>query len=108
MKSIFTPLDRRILIIALPSTIGYITTPLIGVVDTAIVGRFNDIALVAGLALGALAVDIILTSTNFLRSGTTGLAAQALGRNEQDEIRNIFWRAINVALCIGIIVAAFF
>lgn len=98
-------LDRRILLIAVPSTIGYVTTPFIGIVDTAIVGRFDNIAMVAGLALGALAIDVILTTANFLRSGTTGLTAQALGRGAHNECRDIFWRAIIIALCIGLIVA---
>ncbi len=53
-------------------TLAYLTTPLLGLVDTAVVGQFGDAALLGGLAAGALAFDVVFTTFNFLRSGTTG------------------------------------
>lgn len=97
-------LDRRILAIAIPATLGYITTPLIGIVDTAIVARLDDLKLIAGLALGAIIIDVVMTTMNFLRSGTTGLVAQAYGRGEQQDVQAIFWRAICVAISFGLLI----
>ena len=63
-------------------TLAYLTTPLLGLVDTAVVGQFGDAALLGGLAAGALVFDVVFTTFNFLRSGTTGLVAQAFGRGD--------------------------
>jgi MATE family multidrug resistance protein len=71
--------------IAAPMTLAYLTTPLLGLVDTAVAGRLGDPALLGGLAIGAVIVDLVFTTFNFQRSGTTGLAAQAAGAgNERD------------------------
>lgn len=97
-------LDHKILAIAIPATLGYITTPLIGIVDTAIVARLDDLQLIAGLALGAIIIDVVMTTMNFLRSGTTGLVAQAFGRGVDQEARAIFWRAICIAAAFGLLI----
>ncbi|MCG7507627.1 MATE family efflux transporter, partial [Mesorhizobium retamae] len=76
----FSVTNRSVLAIAVPMTLAYLTTPLLGLVDTAVVGQFGDAALLGGLAAGALAFDVVFTTFNFLRSGTTGLVAQAWGR----------------------------
>ena len=74
--------NRTVLAIAVPMTLAYLTTPLIGLVDTAVVGHLGDAALLGGLAAGSIIFDIVFTTFNFLRSGTTGLVAQAFGRGD--------------------------
>src|SRR5690606_38155939 len=66
----FAVTHRSVFAIALPMTLAYLTTPLLGLVDTAVVGRFGDAALLGGLAAGALVLSVVLTTLNFLRSGT--------------------------------------
>ncbi|MDF2388869.1 hypothetical protein JMG10_46075, partial [Nostoc ellipsosporum NOK] len=78
----FIVTNRSVLAIAVPMTLAYLTTPLLGIVDTAVVGQFGDAALLGGLAAGALVFDVVFTTFNFLRSGTTGLVAQAFGRGD--------------------------
>ena len=73
----FSVTHRSVLAIAVPMTLAYLTTPLLGLVDTAVVGQFGDAALIGGLAAGALVFDVVFTTFNFVRSGTTGLVAQA-------------------------------
>ena len=63
-------------------TLAYMTTPLLGITDTAVVGQFGDPAMIGGLAAGAIVLDLLFTSFNFLRSSTTGLVAQAVGRDD--------------------------
>ena len=89
------------LAIAVPMTLAYLTTPLIGLVDTAVVGQFGDAALLGGLAAGAIVFDIVFTTFNFLRSGTTGLVAQAFGRGDAVEEQAVFWRAALIAIAGG-------
>lgn len=97
----FTVTNRMVLRIALPMTIAYLTTPLIGIADTAIVGQMGDAALLGGLAAGAIVFDVVFASFNFLRSGTTGLVSQAYGSRDRAEEQAIFLRALILALLIG-------
>ncbi|MGP2490781.1 MATE family efflux transporter [Mesorhizobium sp. PUT5] len=102
----FSVTNRLVLAIAVPMTLAYLTTPLLGIVDTAVVGQFGDAALLGGLAAGALVFDVVFTTFNFLRSGTTGLVAQAYGRGDELEERAVFWRAALIAVAVGLVLAA--
>jgi MATE family multidrug resistance protein len=102
----FVVTNRSVLAIAVPMTLAYLTTPLLGIVDTAVVGQFGDAALLGGLAAGALVFDVVFTCFNFLRSGTTGLVAQAVGRGDELEEQALFWRAVLIAVVAGIVFAA--
>jgi len=102
----FVVTNRSVLAIAVPMTLAYLTTPMLGLVDTAVVGQFGDAALLGGLAAGALVFDVVFTTFNFLRSGTTGLVAQAFGRSDALEEQAVFWRAVLIAVVAGIVLAA--
>ncbi|MGY6707313.1 MAG: MATE family efflux transporter [Rhizobiaceae bacterium] len=98
----FLVTNRLVFAIALPMTLAYLTTPLLGIVDTAVVGQLGDAALLGGLAAGAIVFDLVFATFNFLRAGTTGLVSQAFGREDTREEQAIFWRAFLVALVSGI------
>ncbi|MER9251825.1 MATE family efflux transporter [Mesorhizobium sp. M0598] len=102
----FVVTNRSVLAIAVPMTLAYLTTPLLGIVDTAVVGQFGDAALLGGLAAAALIFDVVFTTFNFLRSGTTGLVAQAFGRGDALEEQAVFWRAVLIAVVAGVVLAA--
>ncbi|MER9221198.1 MATE family efflux transporter [Mesorhizobium sp. M0644] len=102
----FVVTNRSVLAIAVPMTLAYLTTPLLGIVDTAVVGQFGDAARLGGLAAGALIFDVVFTTFNFLRSGTTGLVAQAFGRGDALEEQAVFWRAVLIAVVAGVVLAA--
>jgi len=102
----FSVTHRSVLAIAVPMTFAYMTTPLLGLVDTAVVGQFGNAALLGGLATGALVFDVVFTTFNFVRSGTTGLVAQAFGRGDEAEEQAVFWRAFAIALIAGVALAA--
>lgn len=101
----FIVTNRMVFSIAVPMTLAYLTTPLIGVVGTAVVGQFGDAALIGGLAAGAIVFDVVFATFNFLRSGTTGLVAQAFGRDDPAEEQAIFWRALVLGVLSGIVLA---
>ncbi|WP_165349919.1 MULTISPECIES: MATE family efflux transporter [unclassified Mesorhizobium] len=101
----FAVTNRSVLAIAVPMTLAYLTTPLLGIVDTAVVGQFGDAALLGGLAAGSLVFDVVFASFNFLRSGTTGLVAQAFGRGDALEEQAVLWRALLIAVVAGIVLA---
>ncbi|UUP18344.1 MATE family efflux transporter [Nitratireductor thuwali] len=83
-------------------TLAYLTTPLLGIVDTAIVGQLGDAALLGGLAAGAIVFDVVFNTFNSLRSSTTGLVAQAHGRGDCEEEQTILMRSVAVAAIVGI------
>jgi putative MATE family efflux protein len=97
--------NRLVLSIAVPMTLAYVTTPLLGIVATAVVGQLGDAALLGGLAAGAIVFDVVFTTFNFLRSGTTGLVAQAFGRADPAGEQAAFWHAFSIALACGLVLA---
>ncbi|MFC4625768.1 MATE family efflux transporter [Daeguia caeni] len=98
----FKVTNRMVLMIAVPMTLAAITTPLLGLVDMGVVGQMGQAELIGGLAIGALVFDFLLSVFGFLRSGTTGLVAQAMGAGDAVEEQAIFWRAIMIALAMGL------
>lgn len=96
--------NSMVLGIAVPMTLAFLTTPLLGLVDTAVVGRLGDAALLGGLAIAAILFDLVFTSLNFLRSATTGLVAQAMGRNDPTEEQAVFWRSLMISAVAGVVV----
>lgn len=95
---------RSVLAIAVPMTLGFVTTPLLGLTDTAVVGRSGDAAQLAGLAIAAALFDLLFASLNFLRASTTALVAQAQGRGETTELFAVFWRSIVLSVSFGLII----
>lgn len=93
---------RAILAIAIPIMISNLSTPLLGVVDTGVIGQIPDAALVGAVALGALVFTFVFWAFGFLRMGTTGLTAQALGAGDAEEMRAGLGRAILIALVVGV------
>ena len=92
---------RSILAIAVPIMLSNVSTPLLGVVDTAVVGRLPDPAYIGAVALGALIFNFVFWGFGFLRMGTTGLTAQALGARDAGEVRACLGRALLIALAVG-------
>ena len=101
-----TNINKEILRLAIPSILANITIPLVGIVDTSIVGHLSDAAAIGGIAIGTMLFDLLYWNFAFLRLGTSGLTAQALGRmasgREQsfgvpDECAKIFDRSITLA-----------
>jgi MATE family multidrug resistance protein len=100
------PSHRAILAIAVPIMISNLSTPLLGVVDTGVIGQIPDAALIGAVALGALVFTFAFWAFGFLRMGTTGLTAQALGASDTEEIRASLGRAVFIAIVIGVALVA--
>ncbi len=96
--------NRMVLAIAWPTTLAYLTTPLLGIVDTGVIGQLGSAAALGGLAIGAILFDIIFTTFNFLRSSTTALVAQAMGARDENQQKIILLRALVLSVIIGLLV----
>ena len=84
----------RVLRIALPVVISNATIPLLGVVDTAVVGQLGDPAPIGAVGLGAVILTSIYWAFGFLRMGTVGLAAQAIGAGDRAEVAALLTRVL--------------
>ncbi|WP_052761806.1 MATE family efflux transporter [Aurantiacibacter luteus] len=88
--------------------LGQASVPLVGVVDTAVIGRTGDAAALAGVALGATIIGLVFWSFGFLRMGMTGLTAQALGESdgtgERAEVEALLLRALGIGLGLGALI----
>lgn len=92
---------RSYLGLAVPFIVSTITQPLLGAVDTAVIGRLDDPAYIGGVALGAVIFNTLYWIVGFLRVSTSGFAAQSLGSlNERDKYFAYF-RPVMIALVIG-------
>ncbi|MCP3865382.1 MAG: MATE family efflux transporter, partial [Aestuariibacter sp.] len=80
-----------------------ITTPLLGLVDTAVMGHMAVSAPLAGAAIGGLILTQIYWVCGFLRMSATGLSAQARGKQSSEEIAKTFYQTAFVGLVIGLL-----
>lgn len=90
--------DKSILAIALPAIVSNITVPVLGLVDVAIVGHFDDAAFIGAIAVGATMFNMLYWLFGFLRMGTAGLTAQAYGAEDRRSADNTLARALLVAV----------
>ncbi|MEO1582625.1 MAG: MATE family efflux transporter [Pseudomonadota bacterium] len=80
-----------------------ISVPLVSMVDAAVLGHLDSASPLAGVALAGAVFGIVFMSMNFLRMGTTGLTAQALGRDDYDAVRTTLSQALIVSTLIAFI-----
>ncbi len=91
-------MNRQILRLALPAIIANITIPLVGLVDTAIVGHLSDATAIGGIAVGTMLFDLLYWNFGFLRVGSSGQTAQAYGRKDWDACAAYLRHYIRIAL----------
>ncbi len=91
----------RVLAISLPIILSNITTPLLGVTHTAVVGQLGAPHLIGAVALGATIFTLLFWAFGFLRMGTTGLTAQAEGRGDRQLVAAVLARALLIAAIAG-------
>jgi MATE family multidrug resistance protein len=89
--------------LALPMTLAHLSTPLLGFVDAAVIGRLGQAHLLGAVAAAAVVFDFIFWGFGFLRMGTASLTAQSIGRNDVAEGRAVLLRALITAAALGLI-----
>ena len=99
--------DRQILKIALPAIVTNITVPLLGLVDTAIVGHMGSATYIAAIAVGSMIFNLIYWVFGFLRMGTSGMTAQAYGRKDFQEIARLLGHSLTAAAMLATFILLF-
>ena len=91
-------MNKQILRLAIPSILANITIPLVGLVDTAIVGHISDAHAIGGIAIGTMLFDLLYWNFGFLRVGTSGMTAQAFGRGDKEQCARLLTQSVSIAL----------
>jgi MATE family multidrug resistance protein len=94
---------RRVLRIALPIVVSNATIPLLGAVDTAVIGQLGQAAPIGAVGIGAVILTTIYWVFGFLRMGTTGLVAQARGAGDAAETGALLTRGLMIAGAAGLV-----
>jgi multidrug resistance protein, MATE family len=97
-------LNKRILKLAIPNIISNLSVPLLGAVDTALVGHLDEVYYLGALAVGGMIFNFLFWGFGFLRMGTTGLTAQAFGARDRTEMIMILARVQAVAFALGLLI----
>jgi MATE family multidrug resistance protein len=93
---------RSVLTVAVPIMLSNVSEPLIGVVNTAVIGQLKEPYYIGAIAVGALIFSFIFWGFGFLRMSTGGLSAQALGAGDRTELVAVLIRALMIGLAAGI------
>lgn len=95
-------LNKKIINLTIPNIITNITVPLLGMVDTAIVGHISDGGMqadyIGAIAIGSMIFNFIYWNFGFLRMGTSGFTAQAYGAKDKNEQIDILIRSVFIAI----------
>ena len=94
---------KRVLGVAIPIVLANATIPILGAVDTGVVGQMGLAAPIGAVGIGAIIISAIYWMFGFLRMGTTGLTAQAIGSNNQSETSALLVRGIIIGLVAGLV-----
>lgn len=92
---------RRVLQISLPIVLSNATVPILGAVDTGVVGQMGEAAPIGAVGIGAIILTAFYWIFGFLRMGTAGLAAQAHGAGDQPEVAALLSRALLIGATAG-------
>lgn len=88
---------------AWPVMLANASVPLLGLSDTAVIGNTDSLPALGAIAFGAIIFSFVYWGFGFLRMGTTGFTAQAVGARDEPEVRTVLWRALLLAVGLGLV-----
>lgn len=93
---------RAVFVLALPMVFSNVTTPLLGLVDTWVIGHLGQAWFLGGVSVGATIINLLFWLLGFLRMSTTGLTAQAHGAGSAEGQLDTLARALGLAIGLGV------
>ena len=94
-------LHQKIIVIAIPMILSNVTTPLMGMVDTAVLGHMQGTYFLAGASVAALIITQLYWLCGFLRMTSTGLSAQAKGSKDNSQLNQSLFQGILIGFLLG-------
>ncbi|WP_313500335.1 MATE family efflux transporter [Stutzerimonas nitrititolerans] len=101
------PTHRRVWALAAPMILSNLSVPLVALVDSAVIGHLPHAHQLASVAVGGSLYTLLVWVMGFLRMGTTGFAAQATGRQDGGELRQILLQGLLLALGFALLLSVF-
>lgn len=101
--TLLTPADKSLWRLALPMILSNITVPLLGLVDTAVIGHLDSPTYLGGVAIGTTITSFLFMLLLFLRMSTTGLTAQAFGANDKQALARALMQPLLLAVSAGLL-----
>ena len=98
--------NRRLWIIAVPMVLANITTPLLGLADTTVIGHLPDPIYLGAVSVGSTIFSLFFWGFGFLRMGTTGITAQAYGASNKTLVRSVLVWAMIISIIAGTLLIA--
>lgn len=98
---------RKLLLLALPMILSNITTPLLGMVDMAVIGHLSHPYYLGGIAVGSMIISVMFWLAGFLRMSTTGVISQSLGEGDETQAWRYFSHSLMIAISIAILLLLF-
>lgn len=92
----------RVFHIAYPIVLSNATVPILGVVDTGVIGQMGEAAPIGAVGIGAIILSAIYWMFGFLRMGTVGFASQARGAGDEPEVDAVLTRALLIGITGGL------
>src|SRR5690606_6930878 len=102
-QSLKSPTRRSVLSTVWPIILANASVPLLGIADTAVIGRQGSVEALGAIALGSLIFSFVYWSFGFLRMTTTGFVAQADGAGDETEVRLTLARAFFLGMGFGLV-----
>ncbi|WP_312241036.1 MATE family efflux transporter DinF [Pantoea sp.] len=99
----FSSTDKNLWRLALPMILSNITVPLLGLVDTAVIGHLDSAVYLGGVAIGTTATSFLFMLLLFLRMSTTGLTAQAFGAGDRSALARALVQPLIIAFAAGLV-----
>lgn len=100
-------LHYQVFALALPMVLSNITVPLLGLVDAAVIGHLEHAWYLGGVAVGGTMINVTFWLLGFLRMATTGINAQAVGRQDRSGQATIFVQGIGLAWLLALLLIVF-
>ena len=97
----------HILKLSIPIFFANLAIPLVGIIDTALMGNLGNLSYLTATSIAANLFSMIFWSFGFLRMGTAGMVSQALGKNNYQEILNIILRNLLFVLMVSVLIYIF-
>lgn len=97
---------KRLFALAIPMILSNLSVPLVALVDSAVVGRLPHAYQLGAVAVGGSIYTMLVWTCGFLRMGSTGFAAQAAGRNDQQALRYILLQSLILVVVLTVLCLA--
>ena len=98
---------KYILSLSIPIFFANLATPLVGIVDTTLMGNMSNQGYLTATSIASSFFSLVFWSFGFLRMGTVGLVSQSFGRNDYKSILNIVFRNLLFVISISILLILF-